>query len=167
MRVQMTGLNEPRMPIQAECSVSVNARLASRNLLGARWCCRSCSPMDPMDVLKYHQHRPAPRRSFAREVGSSWLSTASKNFSRLRCGLRLSELLGLTVDRVRRLPVLLVITFRRPKQAVSAAPTPVLHCALANMSSAAVDRLSGTCRLRGRPRTLVTGQMSCTQQGTP
>ena len=75
MRVQMTGLNEPRMPIQAECSVSVNARLASRNLLGARWCCRSCSPMDPMDVLKYHQHRPAPRRSFAREFGSSRLST--------------------------------------------------------------------------------------------
>src|ERR1700721_1033978 len=41
----------------------------------------------------------------------------------------------------------------------------VLHCALANMSSAAVDRLSGTCRLRGRPRTLVTGQMSCTPTG--
>src|SRR6478609_7492840 len=38
--------------------------------------------------------------------------------SRLRCGLRLSELLGLTVDRVRRLPVLLVITFRHPKQAL-------------------------------------------------
>src|SRR6202035_5363886 len=41
----------------------------------------------------------------------------------------------------------------------------VLHCALANMSSAAVDRLSGTCRLRGRPRTLVTGQMSWTPTG--
>jgi hypothetical protein len=49
---------------------------------------------------------------------ASWLSTASKNFSRLRCGLRLSELLDLTVDRVRRLSVLLVITFRRPKQAL-------------------------------------------------
>ena len=32
----------PRVPIQA---VSVNARLASRNLLGARWCCRSCAKL--------------------------------------------------------------------------------------------------------------------------
>src|ERR1700722_10266131 len=93
---------------------SVNARLASPNLLGARWCCRSCSPTDPMDVLKYCQ--TGRRRAAASRA--SWLSTASKNFSRLRCGLRLSELLDLTVDRVRRLSVLLVITFRRPKQAL-------------------------------------------------
>ena len=38
----------------------------------------------------------------------------------------------------------------------------VLHLAPASMSSAAVDRLSGTYRLRGRPRTLVVGQMSFT-----
>ena len=118
MRVQMTGLNEPRMPIQAECSVSVNARLASRNHLGARRCCRSCSPMDPMDVLKYHQHRPAPRRSFAREFGSSRLSTRLEELLAFALRAEVERAAGSDVDRVRRLPVLLVITFRRPKQAL-------------------------------------------------
>jgi len=43
----------------------------------------------------------------------------------------------------------------------------VFHLALASMSSVAIDRISDTCRLRGRPRTLVTGQMSCTPTDTP
>src|SRR5215467_9479015 len=34
----------------------------------------------------------------------------------------------------------------------------VLHLAPASMSSAGIDRMSGTCRLRGRPRTLVIGR---------
>ena len=41
----------------------------------------------------------------------------------------------------------------------------VLHLAPASMSSAGIDRMSGTCRLRGRPRTLVIGQISCTPTG--
>ena len=38
------------------------------------------------------------------------------------------------------------------------------HLASASMSSAAIDRMSGTCRLRGRPRP-ATGQIICTSAG--
>src|SRR6478736_3102743 len=38
------------------------------------------------------------------------------------------------------------------------------HVASASMSSAAIDRMSGTCRLRGRPRP-ATGQTICTSAG--
>ena len=41
----------------------------------------------------------------------------------------------------------------------------VFHLALASISSAAIDRISGTWRLRGFPRTLVIGQMSCVHGG--
>src|SRR6266566_2517634 len=40
----------------------------------------------------------------------------------------------------------------------------VRHLALASMSSAGIDRMSGTCRWRGRPR-LATGQIIRTSAG--
>src|SRR2546422_11015832 len=41
----------------------------------------------------------------------------------------------------------------------------ILHLAPASMSPAGIDRMSGTCRLRGLPRTLVIGQICCTPSG--
>ena len=43
----------------------------------------------------------------------------------------------------------------------------VCHLALASMSSAAIDRISGTCRLRGRPRTWQPAKSAAHRPDTP